>query len=174
MEDRVCLIEPRADLQESYVGLVLEFLSNNEPLVPFTLAYPYDDFTALVRRLDNDSRGIGIPEGFVPHSTYCLVTDEQELVGVSNLRHALTPRLLREGVNVGYGIRPSKRDNGYASLLLKLTPERTGARGLDRVLLTCGKDNVASARVIMKNGGILDSEEFIEERNEVVQRYGSI
>lgn len=109
MEDRVFLTEPRADLQESYVGLVLEFLSNNEPLVPFTLAYPYDDFAALIRKLENDSRGIGIPEGFVSHSTFWLVSDERELVGVSNLRHALTPRLLREGGNVGYGIRPSKR-----------------------------------------------------------------
>jgi len=171
MNGRVLLLEPRIDLQLTYVSLVQEFLANDEPLVPFTLGYPHDDFGALIKRLDDDSRGIGIPEGFVPHSTFWLVSDERELVGVSNLRHALTPRLLREGGNVGYGIRPSKRGNGYASLLLKLTLEKAGATGLDRVLLTCGKGNVASARVIVKNGGVLDSEEYIEERKEIIQRY---
>ncbi|MDP2743787.1 MAG: GNAT family N-acetyltransferase [Dehalococcoidia bacterium] len=139
--------------------------------MPFTLSYPCDDFGALIERLENNSRGIGIPEGFVPHSTFWLVTDEQEVVGVSNLRHALTPGLQREGGSIGYGVRPSRRGRGYASLLLKLTLEKAGAIGLRRVLLTCGKENVASARVILKNGGVLDSEEFIEERNEIVQRF---
>jgi predicted acetyltransferase len=107
----------------------------------------------------------------VPHSTFWLVDDEHELVGVSNLRHALTPSLEKEGGNIGYGVRPSKRNIGYASIMLGLTLKKAKARGLDRLLLTCSKGNIASARVILKNGGKFDSEEYIQERNEIVQRY---
>ena len=72
-------------MRDSYVGLVLEFLANNDPLVPFTLTHPYDDFAALIRKVENDSRGVGSPGGFVPHSTIWLASDEQKLVGDSNM-----------------------------------------------------------------------------------------
>jgi predicted acetyltransferase len=43
--------------------------------------------------------------------------------------------------------------------------------GLSRVLITCCKNNVASARTIVRNGGVLESEEYLANRGEVVQRY---
>ena len=43
--------------------------------------------------------------------------------------------------------------------------------GLSEVLLTCGKGNIASARIIRRNGGVLESEEYLESRAEIVQRY---
>ena len=171
MNASLSLIEPCADLKEAYVSLVLEFLTYNEPLIPFPLKYPYDDFDSLIRKLSEHSRNIGLPEGFVANSTFWLVSEERELLGVSNLRHKLTPSLKREGGHIGYGVRPSQRGKGYASALLKMTLEKAKARGLDRVLLTCGKGNIASARVILKNGGKYESEEYLEDRGEIVQRY---
>jgi predicted acetyltransferase len=167
----LALVEPTAALQASYRGLVAEFLARGEPLVPFTLGFPHEDFGALLARLDDCARGIGIPEGFVAHSTYWLVRDGAEIVGVSNLRHALTWKLRREGGNVGYGVRPSARGLGYSVALLAATLPRARAVGLARVLVTCSRDNVRSARAIARNGGVLDSEEFIPERGEVVQRW---
>src|SRR6476661_5488187 len=43
--------------------------------------------------------------------------------------------------------------------------------GLARVLVTCGKENRGSVMAIVRNGGVLDSEEFLVDRDEVVQRY---
>ncbi len=171
MNASLSLIEPCADLKETYVSLVKEFLTNNEPLVPFPLNYPYEDFDTLITKLNEHSRNIGLPEGFVANSTFWLVNNERELLGVSNLRHELTPSLEREGGHIGYGVRPSQRRKGYASVLLKKTIERAKARGLVRVLITCGKSNIASARVILKNGGIFDCEGYLEDRGEIVQRY---
>ena len=37
--------------------------------------------------------------------------------------------------------------------------------------MTCGKQNQGSSKIILGNGGVLESEEFIAERSEVVQRY---
>src|ERR1035437_9845292 len=114
------LVLPHAKFRESYCNLVAEFLANGEPLVPFTLGFESTNFDALLAKLDACARGVGIPEGFVAHSTFWLVRDGTEVVGVSNIRHSLTPSLRREGGNIGYGIRPSVRRKGYATAILVL------------------------------------------------------
>src|SRR5262245_3977506 len=130
--------EPHEGLQDSYRALVQEFRDAGERLVPFPLSFPNDDFRAFVDRLATGSRGEGLPPGFVPHSTFWLVSDS-EVVGVANLRHQLTDALRREGGNIGYGVRPSARRRGFASELLRRTLDRARERGLKEVLLTCAK-----------------------------------
>lgn len=90
MEPELSFEEPHAGLQESYRSLVREFVECGEPLVPFPLAFPNEDFPAFLSRLSACANGEGIPEGFVPHSTYWLVRNGSEVIGVSNLRHRLT------------------------------------------------------------------------------------
>lgn len=53
--------------------------------------------------------------------------------------------------------------------MLGLLLERARALGLTRVMVTCDKDNVASARVIQKNGGVLDRESWWEENGSRVR-----
>ncbi len=162
--------EPHVGLADSYRALVREFVGAGEPLVPFVLAIPADDFGEFLRRLAACARGEGLPPGFVPHSTYWPVNDG-EVVAVSNLRHELTDALRREGGNIGYGVRPSARRRGFATVILGRTLEPARQRGLGEALLTCAKTNVGSVRAIQHNGGELTSEEFIPERGEVVQRW---
>ena len=163
--------EPNVKREGSYRSLVQEFVDRGERLIPFVLELPNDDFPGLVGRLSAFSRGESLPEGFVPHSTLWLVRDDADIVGVSNFRHKLTDNLRREGGHIGYGIRPSVRGLGYATTLLAHTLARAEEMGLAEVLLTCAKANVASVRTIIRNGGVLISEEFIPERGEIVQRY---
>jgi len=162
---------PHAALAGSYRALVGEFTARGEPLIPFPLAFDNADFDAFVAKLDDSARGVGLPEGFVPHSTFWLVDDADEVVGVSNLRHRLTYLLRIEGGNIGYGVRPSARRRGHATALLRHTLAQARAVGLDEVLLTCAKANAGSVATILRCGGQLDSEEFIAARGEVVQRY---
>ena len=171
MESNLKLEEPHSGLQDSYRGLVREFVDRGEPLVPFPLAFPNDDFPAFLARLAGCRRGEGIPEGFVPHSTYWLVRNGEEVVGASNLRHRLTEALRIEGGHVGYGIRPSARGLGFATEILRHTLDRARAMKLPDVLLTCSKSNEASARAILRNGGTLVSEELLPTRGDVIQRY---
>jgi predicted acetyltransferase len=57
--------------------------------------------------------------------------------------------------HIGYGVVPWKQDRGYAtSALQQLLPDAK-ARGLAYVEITCDPDNLASQRVILKNGGVL-------------------
>ena len=124
----------------------------------------------MLSRLADCAQGIGLPDGFVPHSTFWLV-ENGDVVGAANIRHALTPALRVEGGNIGYGIRPSARGRGLGTVVLRLAIDRARQLGLSEVLVTCGKNNVASARIIRLNGGVLGSEEYLDSRGEVIQRY---
>lgn len=162
------LIEPSEELEASYRDYIVEL--GDTLRVPFSLNYSADPFFALIERLVNQSRGIGIREGFVPNSSFWLVHDGQ-LLGVSNLRHSLTPSLASTGGHIGFGVRPSVQRTGVGTQLLRLTLERAAMRGLSRVLLTCDADNFGSAGVIKANSGRLENEVIDSATGKCVQRY---
>ncbi len=72
------------------------------------------------------------------------------------MRHRLNEQLLDGGGHIGYGVRPSARKRGLASWALGEVLKRARDRGLERVLVTCAAENVASARTIERNGGVLE------------------
>lgn len=164
------LVRPALRWKDSYRAFVAEIVAKGEAFVPFPLGYPHENFAVLLAQLDGFSRGIGLAPGFVPHSTFWLVEGD-EVVGCSNLRHALTDSLRSEGGHIGYGIRPSARGRGLAKALLASTLAEAKALGIERALLSCDKANLASAAVIRANGGTLADEEFLPKRGAVVQRW---
>jgi len=165
------LVAPGEDLQESYLGLLAELQVRQEHPIPFCLSFPPDDFPAFLRQLRDCSRGIGIPEGFAPHTTYWLVRDDRDVVGVSSLRHRMTEALWKNGCHIGYGIRPSERRKGYATLILRETLVKAKEMGISTVYVTCFKGNIGSAKAIRKNGGTLEAEYPLEGHSDHMQRY---
>ena len=107
----------------------------------------------------------------VPHSTFWLLDRHGEIVAVSNLRHALTDYLLSWGGHIGYGVRPAMRNQGYATEVLRRTLLEARALGLRRIRMTCDKDNVASAKTILRNGGEPDGEAPLPGEQRVVSRF---
>lgn len=96
-----------------------------------------------------------MPEGRV-HCTYRWIVDGEDLVGFVAIRHRLNDFLLEEGGHIGYSVRPSRRREGHASRALALALDEARRLGLGRVLVTCDDDNLASARTIETNGGVLE------------------
>ena len=167
IEEDARLAEPAVEWEAAYRDMLAEYREER-----IQALRDVDDFAAHVQRLRDQSRGIGLPEGHVPGSTYWLVRDgDGVMLGISNLRHRLTPKLEDHGGHIGYGIRPSERRKGYGTLILKLTMEKARALGLTRVLITCDPENVGSARIIQKNGGVLESESWSEQAKRVTSRY---
>ncbi|MDR2180096.1 MAG: GNAT family N-acetyltransferase [Synergistaceae bacterium] len=117
-------------------------------------------------------QGVNLPSGHVPSSTFWLVEDG-EFVGIGNVRHRLTDALLRFGGHIGYAIRPTKWNQGYGTLLLKFLLKEAARLGIEEVLLTCDKANIASAEVMKKNGAIfLDAfEDVIDGKPRTTCRY---
>jgi predicted acetyltransferase len=165
------LVIPNEKYEKSYYDLLYEYESRKEVPIPFTLSFEYDDFRGLLKRLHDCSKGINIPDGFVPHSSFWLIDAHDRVIGVSNVRHGLTDKLRHEGGHIGYGIRPSERKKGYGTILLKKSLEKAREIGISKALITCDKQNLGSVGVILKNDGKFDSEEFIDTRGCVIQRY---
>ena len=78
------------------------------------------------------------------------------LVGRLSVRHELTERLALYGGHVGYAVLPEHRRRGYAGDLMREGLRIAGEVGLDRVLVTCSDDNLASIRTIERVGGVLE------------------
>lgn len=163
------LVEPNITFQETYLNLIEEWTASGEPFVPWCLGLDCTDFSTFVKALLDRSKGLDLPEGFVPDSTYWLMNEAGRMLGAVNIRHELNETLLLFGGHIGYGIRPSERRKGYATQLLQMSLEKIKVLGVHRVLLTCDKDNVASAKTIVNNGGILENE--IETPERVTQRW---
>ena len=129
------------------------------------------DFAAYVAKLRAQSRGEDLPEGYVPGTAYWLVDSDGRVLGIASLRHRLTEHLLHEGGHIGYSVRPTERNKGYGTRMCAMVLEKCREMGIMRVLITCDKDNVASARVIQKNGGVLENETISTETGKMKQRY---
>ncbi|SCG64635.1 GNAT family N-acetyltransferase [Micromonospora inositola] len=96
-------------------------------------------------------------EGWVPCTTLWW-TDGDEYLGRLAIRHRLTPFLREAGGHIGYDVRAGARRRGHATAMLRAALPVTHALGIDPALVTCDVDNVASRRVIERNGGLLEDE----------------
>lgn len=110
------------------------------------------------------------PDGLVNAHTYFLFDETGNIVGAANIRHTLNQHLLNFGGHIGYGIAPSHRGKGYGKLQCKLALEKAKDLGLNRVLITCNDNNVASARTIEACGGVFEDKRA-EGDGGLVRRY---
>ena len=163
----VRLVEPAADLEAAFRDMAAEWRASGVD----RFAQALSDFAAYVQALEAQKDPDNLPPGWVLGSTFWLVTGDGRVVGTSRLRHWLVPHLELEGGHIGYDVRPSARGKGYGTALLALTLEKARELGLEDVLVTCDTDNVASARVIEKNGGRLVGQGISDESGKQVSRY---
>lgn len=102
----------------------------------------------------NESEGTNLPEGYVPQTIYWIML-EDKIVGIGKVRHYLNDILLKHGGNIGYGILKEYWGKGIGTKALELLLKKSSKYDQEEVLLTSNEDNIASRRVIEKNGGVL-------------------
>ena len=144
-----------------------EWCSADEKIIPTSIAInDYHNFDYYMNNLCREKEVNGI----VPETTYfCLDLDRDVFVGAVTIRHYLTEKLKYNGGHIGDGIRPSERRKGYATAMIGLALIEAKKLGIDKVLMCCDKRNIASAKSIMNNGGVLENEVLIDDV--VKQRY---
>ena len=52
-----------------------------------------------------------------------------------------------------YGVVPSKRKLGYGTEICRLLIEKAQKLGIEKIIITCNEDNLASKKIIMNNNG---------------------
>ena len=112
----------------------------------------YSKWPNYLREKSNESKGIDLKPGYVSQTTYWLLIDDKP-VGYSKLRHDLTEKLMHQGGNLGYIIKPTERGKKYGNIILEETIKKAKELGIKELLLTCNQDNGASRKIIENNGG---------------------
>ena len=161
------LVTLTEEYKEQLFEMMDEWCATGEKIVPYAIRKnDYHDFQYYLDNLQIKEE----VDGKVPDTTlFCLDVDRNIFVGAVNIRHYLTEEMLVNAGHIGDGIRPSERRKGYATAMIGLALEEAKKLGIDRVLMCCDKENIASAKSIVNNGGILENEVVVNGVTE--QRY---
>lgn len=133
--------------------------------------YPnYEDWLA---HIASYSIKANIPKDskYVEGSQYILFDEINTIViGMVNIRHELNAYLTQFGGHIGYSIRPTMRNRGFAKMQLNLALDILKEKGVSKALITCNQDNLASQKTILACGGVLDTPS-VEPNGTVILRY---
>jgi predicted acetyltransferase len=145
------LIEPASRLQAAWLEARAEWGAG-----------VHEDGFGLLTTDDVDS-----PAGFaawlerlVGESERCMyrwIIERDQVLGGIALRHEGNDVVPWAG-HIGYGIRPSARRRGLATWALGRMICEARALGMERLLVVCEAENLASAKTIERLGGILEDD----------------
>ncbi len=150
------LVKFNTEYTAQLIDMMDEWTATGDKIIPFAInRCDYHDIDRYMESLEFKE-----PQGnYVPDSTFfCLDTDRNIFVGAVNIRHYLNDWLFVGGGHIGDGVRPSERGKGLATKMIALALEECRKLGIHDVLMCCDTSNVASAKTIEKNGGVLENE----------------
>ena len=161
------LVKMSEKFKPQLLDMMDEWTKTGETIIPWAIRkVDYHDFDAYLKSMEESEP----KEGYVPASTFFAYDRSRDiLVGAVDIRHSLNEALLLDGGHIGDGVRPSERRKGYATAMIALALEECKKLGISRVLMCCDKENIASAKSIIRNGGVLENE--VEDDGHIEQRY---
>ena len=83
-----------------------------------------------------------VDKQYASQTSYFVVNENNKLIGGASIRHYLTIDGYNYGGHIGYGIRPSEREKGYGTQILKLALEEAKKLKIYKVLLVCLETNM--------------------------------
>lgn len=152
------LLRASMELEEQYYDFINDWEKDGEAIVPYAARLLDMDYKTWLEHTYKFETVDTCPSHLVPAHTYFLVQENNKIIGAVNIRHYLNEYLLNFGGHIGYGVRPSERKKGYASLMLSMALPIAKELGINKALITCDKNNVGSAKTIINNGGVLENE----------------
>ncbi len=169
--EEIYLKLPTIEDKQSVLELKAEFLAVENRIPGSGSIEKFDTYEEWLEKVTNEADPKSTPEGRVSATQFLTIRKgDGKLLGMVQLRHTLNEYLLEFGGHIGDCIRPSERRKGYASAQIALCLNECKKLNINKVLITCNKKNLASAKTITNNGGILENE-VINSEGETYQRY---
>jgi len=167
---RLKLILPTPKYEKQILDYRKEFIENGDSMDGTAGLGDIETFNEWYSILCDNSKEETLIYGFVPATLYLAISnDDGRLIGMINIRHCLNNYLLNFGGHIGYSIRKSERQKGYATEMLGLALKECEKLKLEKILMTCTKNNIASAKTMINNGAKFENE--VPKGNEIIQRY---
>ncbi len=113
----------------------------------------FDDYKKWLKREYAVEHG-KLENWMVPQTSFWMFEND-EPIGYGRIRHSLNETLEKTGGHIGYAIRKSRRGQGYGNKLLQLLISECKGLGITQIQISANADNVASNKVILRNGGVL-------------------
>ena len=164
--DKIILVKPDLSYADEIIKYKKESLAES-PIINGSAGL--DRFSSIeiwFEELKKRSCEDTVPKGLVPSSTYLAVREKDNyIVGMIDIRHYLNEYLTQVGGHIGYGVRKTERNKGYAKQMLKLALEKCKELKIKKVLITCDEDNIASEKVILSANAKLEDIRNVDGEN---------
>lgn len=162
------LVRPTLELKSKALEYRQEHFDNGENIINgselLDKTESYEEWLKSVK--DNENQKTVNPS-WVVTDTFFAMDDKDEIVGIIDLRHTLND-FLKDFGNSGYSVRPSQRQKGYATEMLRQVLDVARGAGLKELHLSVEKGNLPSVKTIVKNGGVYErSFEFEGEQADI-------
>lgn len=170
--DTLSLIEPTAEYLEQIEDYRNEFLENGDSMDGCSSLRKYENINDWLNWVSLAKKKETCLPTWVPDTAYlCIRKEDNRLVGMIDIRDELNEQCFNYYGHIGYSIRKSERHKYYATEQLALALEICREKNFDKVMITCDKTNIGSAKTIQKNGGVLENEVIDPKDNCIMQRY---
>ena len=164
--DKIILVKPDLSYTDEIIKYKEESLAES-PIINGSAGL--DRFSSIeiwFEELKKRSCEDTVPKGLVPSSTYLGIREKDNyIVGMIDIRHYLNEYLTQVGGHIGYGVRKTERNKGYAKQMLKLALEKCKELKIKKVLITCDEDNIASEKVILSANAKLEDIRNVDGEN---------
>lgn len=170
--NQLILMEPNIELKEKAMEYREEYIIYGEEVINGSASlYDFDNYEKWLIKVSELKEKNNSHFG-VPTTTYFSIRkSDNKIIGTIQLRHELNEKFKNNGGHIGYGIRPSERKKGYATEQLKLAIEKAKELSIKKLMISCAKDNIGSAKAAINNGGVLTWEGYNKDFDEEVQIY---
>ena len=156
---RITLVFPKKEYEKHVMAYKKEFEISGDSMDGTAGLRDVTSYEEWFSAIIDNSKEETVRTGLVPASTYLAVRCcDQRIVGMVDIRHRLNEYLSQFGGHIGYSVRKSERNKGYAKEILNLALEKCRDRNMKQILITCDKENIASAKTTINNGGVLGKE----------------
>lgn len=165
------LVKPSAKYAEQIKAYRQEFLDSGDSMDGCgslrSMDNPYD-FIKKCQACENPDT---LPDGLVTATQFMLVSEDDKILGMIQVRHYFNDYLSKYGGHIGCSVRPSERRKGYAKLMLSTALPFCRRIGLNKVLITCIDGNIGSEKTIVANGGVYESSIYEEKEGVFLKRF---
>ena len=149
----ITLVRPDMSHKDKAMAFRAEFFSNGETVINGgELLDRCDSYESWLSSVTANTCSETVDKNWVVTDTFFAVDENDDIVGVIDLRHTLNV-FLRDLGNSGYSVAPSQRRKGIATAMLGLLLDKARDAGLEVLHLSVERSNTPSVKTIVRNGG---------------------